>query len=291
VVDYTLPPGEGSKTMENLEHLLSFLAGHRLGRGDLIVALGGGVTGDLAGFGAAVYQRGMSYVQLPTTLLAAVDSSVGGKTAVNLPEGKNLVGAFWQPKLVLCDCDSFVSLPAAELSAGAAECLKYGMLGDPVLFDRLAREGLNTDWADIVAACVAAKADIVRTDEREAGPRRLLNLGHTFGHAIEQLSGFSLRHGEGVALGLLMITRAAERKGLCEPGLSGRVIEALRALNLPTRCPYDTVSLTKAALGDKKRQGDQIALVLPRALGDCFIHSIAVSELSEWIKLGLEDLP
>lgn len=290
VCDYTFSPGEKAKSLSELGGLLSFLAANELSRGDIIVALGGGVTGDLAGFAASVYQRGMGYVQLPTTLLSAVDSSVGGKTAVNLPEGKNLVGAFWQPELVICDCDTFSTLPAAELSAGAAECLKYGMLGDPELFEQLEREGLNTRWADIVAGCVAAKAAIVVADERENNVRRLLNLGHTIGHAIERLSGFSLRHGECVGLGTLYITRMAERCGICRAGLAARVKRALLSLNLPTGCEYDAAALTEAALHDKKRRGDSIALVLPRDIGDCFIHNLPIAELEGCIRLGLEEL-
>lgn len=288
---YRFPPGEGSKSFDRLSHLLEFLAQSGLGRGDLVSALGGGVTGDLAGFAASVYQRGTAYVQLPTTLLAAVDSSVGGKTAVNLPSGKNLAGTFWQPEAVFCDCDTFSTLPPEELASGAAECVKYGMLGVPGLLETLTRDGLEAPWADIVAPCVAYKAEIVRVDEREKGPRRLLNLGHTLGHGVEKLSGFSIRHGEGVAVGMMILTKAAEKMGICEAGTSRQLKAALDALGLPSACAFTPEALAEASLGDKKRQGNEITLVLPRKVGDCGLYPFPVTELLPIIRLGMEEGP
>lgn len=289
VVQYRFAPGEQSKNMDILADLLDFLARNALGRGDLIAALGGGVTGDLAGFAAATFQRGIGYVQIPTTLLAAVDSSVGGKTAVNLPTGKNLAGAFWQPELVVCDCDMFTTLPQRELSAGAAECVKYAMLGDAALLERLTEEGLNAAWEEIIAPCVSYKAAVVAEDEREHGRRKLLNFGHTFGHAAEKLSGYTIRHGEGVALGMALITRAAEHKGICARGTIERLEGVLKALRLPTICPYESDEMARAALADKKRKGDTISLILPRAVGDCIIKDIKTEEIEAWVRLGMED--
>ncbi|MDR1628898.1 MAG: 3-dehydroquinate synthase [Oscillospiraceae bacterium] len=287
-VEYVFPAGEQSKNMAQLADLLDFLAQNELGRSDLIAALGGGVTGDLTGFAAASFQRGIGCVQLPTTLLAAVDSSVGGKTAVNLPSGKNLAGAFWQPELVLCDCDTFATLPEEELSAGGAECVKYAMLGDGELLEIITKQGLNAKWEDIVAPCVEYKARVVAEDEKEHGVRKLLNLGHTVGHAAERLSGYSIRHGEGVAMGMMVLTLAAEKRGVCARGVTARLEAALKALKLPTVCPYAPEDIAKASLGDKKRQGDSITLVLPRAVGDCFWQTIKTSEMLDWVRLGVE---
>lgn len=288
-VDYVFPAGEHSKNMGRLADLLDFLAQSELGRSDLIVALGGGVTGDLAGFAAASFQRGIGYVQLPTTLLAAVDSSVGGKTAVNLPSGKNLAGAFWQPEAVICDCDTFATLPGEELSAGGAECVKYAMLCDSSLLDLITEKGLTATWEDIVAPCVEYKAKVVAEDEKEHGVRKLLNLGHTVGHAAERLSGYSIRHGEGVAIGMMVLTLAAEKKGICARGVTAKLEAALQSLHLPTVCPYKIEDIAKASLGDKKRQGDSITLVLPRDVGDCFWQTIKTSEMIDWVRLGMEE--
>lgn len=289
VAEYRFAPGERSKSMEQLSDLLNWLAERQMGRGDLIAALGGGVTGDLVGFAASIYQRGISYVQLPTTLLAAADSSVGGKTAVNLRAGKNLAGAFWQPELVICDCDTFGTLPRGELAAGAAECVKYAMLGSRALLKRMTCDGLDTPWEEILPACIGQKAEIVAQDERENGVRQLLNFGHTVGHAAELLSGYTIRHGEGVAIGMAILTRAAECLGICARGTADELNAALTALRLPTGCSYAPEMLAQAALGDKKRRGDEITLVLPRAVGECVLHTVKTAELLPIIQLGMEE--
>ena len=291
VLPYRFPAGEASKCFDRLAHLLEFLAENELSRSDCVVALGGGVTGDLAGFAAAVYRRGTPFVQLPTTLLAAVDSSVGGKTAVNLPSGKNLAGAFWQPDLVLCDCAAFATLPRGELASGAAECAKYAVLGNAPLLRLLAEKGLDTPWESIVADCVRQKAGLVVRDERDTGERQLLNLGHTFGHAAEKLSGYALRHGEGVAIGMVIAAHAAQKLGLCSPDVAPALVETLRALCLPVSCAYAPQDVARAAFGDKKRRGDEITLVLPRALGHCVLHPVKTAELESIVRLGMEDLP
>lgn len=287
VLRYTFPPGEKSKNLKRLSHLLERLGNEGFNKGDLIVALGGGVVGDLAGLAAAIYSRGTSYIQLPTTLLAAVDSSVGGKTAVNLNAGKNLVGAVWQPKLVVCDCNTFLTLPRKELASGVAECLKYGVLGDEALFDRLAT-GFSGPWEDIVIPCLKQKANIVGQDETDDGGRRLLNLGHTAGHAIERLSGYTVGHGEGVGLGMLIMARAAERMGICIPGVANRIEAALKALALPSRCPYTPLQLARLAKQDKKRRGDEITLVLPEKIGHCVLRTVKLAELRSIFALGME---
>lgn len=289
VIQYLFEPGENSKNMRELSNLLDFMAQNGMRRSDMVAALGGGVTGDLAGFGAAIFQRGIAYIQIPTTLLAAVDSSVGGKTAVNLSAGKNLAGAFWQPKLVVCDCDTFYTLPNEELSSGAAECVKYAMLRSPELLSRLTRNGLNSVWEEIIMQSVSYKAEIVSLDERERGLRMLLNFGHTIGHAAERLSDYSMRHGEGIALGMLIITHAAEQKGICESGTSKKLKSALEALDLPTTCCYKGEELAAAALADKKRRGESITLVLPLAVGHCVLKDIDIKDIREWIELGMED--
>ncbi|MDL2217283.1 3-dehydroquinate synthase [Christensenellaceae bacterium OttesenSCG-928-M15] len=289
VAAFRFAPGEQSKSMETLKTLLEFLADESLDRNDSVLALGGGVTGDLAGFASSVYRRGISYIGFPTTLLSAVDSSVGGKTAVNLAAGKNLAGTFFSPDMVVCDCDTFHTLPEWELSSGAAECIKYGVLKNPALLERLTNEGLSAHFCDIVKSCVQQKADVVESDERDEGPRQLLNLGHTFGHAIEYLSGYTIRHGEGVGEGMLMIARAAEKLGLCVPGVSRAIERALIACKLPTACPYPPEALAEAALTDKKRRGGEITLVMPRDIGDCFLHPVRAGDLTSLARLAMEE--
>ena len=208
------PSGEETKSLARYGELLNALTAFQMSRSDCLIALGGGVTGDLTGFAAATYQRGIAYVQVPTTLLAAVDSSVGGKTAVNLPAAKNQVGAFYQPAVVLCDTETLSTLPQRELRAGYAEVIKYGILGDADLFDTLQQGSFTQE--EIIETCVRMKADIVAEDEHDFGRRRLLNLGHTFGHAVEARSGYALLHGEAGARGTAMNARAAVRKGMLD---------------------------------------------------------------------------
>ena len=269
---YAFPHGEKHKTLDTLSQALEWLAGIGLSRSDVVVALGGGVPGDLAGFAAAVYCRGVRFIQIPTTLLAAVDSSVGGKTAVDLRAGKNLAGAFHQPQLVLCDTDILGALPPELLRDGAAEMLKYGMLSDAALFERMRTGAWMARLEQAVAQCVAMKRDYVAADERDNGTRQFLNLGHTFGHAVEKCSGFGLTHGQGVGIGLVMAARAA--------GMDAAPVEAaVAACGLPTACPYPAAQLAQAALSDKKRRGGSITLVLPERIGQCRLESIPVEQL------------
>ena len=283
--EIVVPAGEGSKDFRQLERLLEQLLALRIERSDLILALGGGVVGDLAGFAAAILKRGVDYVQIPTTLLAQVDSSVGGKTAVNMRAGKNLVGAFHQPRLVLADIAALGTLPLRQLRAGWAEVLKYGLLGDFALFERLERDGVRglagdaNVLAEAVVASCRAKAALVARDERETGDRALLNLGHTFGHALEAETGMSdrLLHGEGVAIGMVLAFELSAELGLCPRQDAERARRAIGAVGLPTS-PHAAglrIEQTEALLAhmrqDKKARDGRLVLVLARGIGDAFL--------------------
>jgi len=285
VLPVVIAPGETAKSFAGLEQLCDRLLALELDRGDVVVAFGGGVVGDLAGFAAAILKRGLDYVQIPTTLLAQVDSSVGGKTAIDTARGKNLVGAFHQPRLVLADLAMLDTLPRRELSCGYGEVLKYGLLGDLGLFEWLEVNGpavLDLDPAALshaVAGCVAMKAQIVAEDEREAGRRALLNLGHTFAHALEAETGFSetLKHGEAVGLGCALAFRFSVALGVCPGQDAERAARAVAAASLPTRLceiaggPFRAAALIGHMLQDKKAEGGAPTLVLVRRLGEAFV--------------------
>ena len=288
VCSHIFPAGEGHKNLSTLEQILEFLAAEHLTRSDCVAALGGGVTGDMAGFAAAVYLRGIRYVQLPTTLLAAVDSSVGGKTAVDLAAGKNLAGAFCQPAAVICDTDCLKTLPPDVFADGAAEAIKTGVLSDAGLFALFEDGTLTAAPGEVIARCVRYKAGVVERDEKEQGERRLLNLGHTLGHAIEKCSGFCIPHGHAVAAGLAVIARAAEALGWTEEPLAARIAACLAKNGLPTGTDYAAESLAEAALSDKKRSGGTITLVVPRRIGRCELKTIPVGELLPVIAAGVE---
>ncbi len=257
VCSYVFPAGEEHKNFTTLSAILEFLAESQLTRTDCVAALGGGVTGDMAGFAAASYLRGIRYVQLPTTLLSAVDSSVGGKTAIDLAAGKNLAGAFLQPAAVLCDTDCLRSLPAAVFADGAAEAIKTGVLSGETLFS-LFEDGTLTDApAEIIARCIRYKAGVVERDEKERGERRKLNLGHTVGHAIEKCSGYAIPHGHAVAVGLAVMARASERLGWAEPGVSARIAACLEKNGLPTGTDYPAEALATGRAGGQEAQRGQ----------------------------------
>ncbi|MGM9521081.1 MAG: 3-dehydroquinate synthase [Oscillospiraceae bacterium] len=280
--------GEGSKNLSTLSDILEFFAENHLTRSDLVVALGGGVTGDMAGFAAGVYQRGVRYAQIPTTLLAAVDSSVGGKTAVNLSAGKNLAGVFLQPLSVICDTDTFKTLPPDIFADGAAESIKYGVLTDERIFEFFAGGDVQGSLTDIISRCVSIKGALVERDEHDNGDRRFLNLGHTIGHAIENLSGYTFPHGHAVAVGMVMIARAGEKMGITQPGTSEKIAEVLKKNDLPTSVDYSAQALLPAALSDKKRNGGELTIVIPERIGKCILKTIPVSELGEIISLSKE---
>jgi 3-dehydroquinate synthase len=288
----TVPPGEAAKSFSGLERLCDELLALELERGDVIVAFGGGVVGDLAGFAAAIFKRGIDFVQIPTTLLAQVDSSVGGKTAIDTPRGKNLIGVFHQPRLVLADLALLDTLPARELRCGYAEVLKYGLLGDAAFFAWLEANGeraLAREPAALIEAVgrsVDMKADIVSQDEREGGVRALLNLGHTFGHALEAESGFgeSLKHGEAVAVGCAMAFRFSAQLGLCPPADAQRAERAIAAAGLPAR--LDDLAMPAPAarallarmVQDKKAKAGRPTFILVRGIGQAFVAEGVESE-------------
>jgi 3-dehydroquinate synthase len=281
VVHFVFPAGEESKNGSVYLELLNFLAQNGMTRSDCLIALGGGVVGDMTGFAAATYLRGVAYVQVPTTLLAAVDSSVGGKTAIDLPAGKNLCGAFYQPKLVLCDTDTLRTLPEDIFRDGCAEVIKYGILYDPALFRHLEETGLAFDREAVIARCVELKRDVVAEDEFDNGPRMKLNLGHTIGHGIEAKSNFSVSHGKAVAMGIAIVSRAAK----CLD--TDRILALLNRFGLPTCCDYSAEALANAAMLDKKRSGERIHLIIPNAIGDCAIVPTDIEELEAFIQKGL----
>jgi len=246
-----------------------------------MVALGGGVVGDMAGFAAATYLRGINVAQIPTTLLAMVDSSVGGKTGVDLRAGKNLVGAFHQPIGVLCDPNVLATLPAKIFADGAAEAIKYGVLCDENLFETLATGSYLCQLEDIIERCVSIKADVCEGDECDRGKRQLLNLGHTLGHAIERCSEYSMPHGHAVAVGIVYAMRIAIHLGLCATDCEPRLIKALRNNNLPVEANYPMETLACIARNDKKRAGDTLTFVLPRGIGHCELCPVPVERLPE----------
>jgi 3-dehydroquinate synthase len=280
-----VPPGEQTKSFEGLADVIDRLLALQLDRGDIIIAFGGGVVGDLTGFAAAIYKRGIDFVQIPTTLLAQVDSSVGGKTAIDTPRGKNLVGAFHQPRLVLADLDLLSTLPDREMRAGYAEVVKYGLLGDFGFFEWLethsaavlARE--PAALARAVTRSVEMKAEIVAEDETEQGRRALLNLGHTFGHALEAETGYgaALLHGEAVAAGQALAFRFSAAQGLCAGQDAARAAAAVAAAGLPTRLdeipghPFNAARLVRHMAQDKKAEAGRLTFILARALGDAFV--------------------
>lgn len=281
---YTVPHGEGSKSLRTLGALLEHLAKSHYTRTDALFALGGGVVGDLCGFCASVYLRGIPFVQIPTTLLAAVDSSVGGKTAINLDTGKNLVGAFYQPRLVICDPDTLATLPAEIFADGCAEVIKYGVINDKKLFSLL-QAGTSPADERIIARCVQNKRDIVERDEFDTGMRQLLNLGHTVAHAIEKLSGFEISHGSAVAMGTVTIMRAAVAHGLCPKNDLDALIALTQQLHLPTECPFDTAAVASAAASDKKRSGDTLTLVLPYGIGESQLCRLPAEKMQAFLEV------
>ena len=287
VHSFVFPAGEDQKNGGTYLNLLEFLAARRLTRADGLIALGGGVVGDLAGFAAATFLRGIGFLQLPTTLLAAVDSSVGGKTAIDLTNGKNLAGAFYQPQAVLCDLDTLDTLPAEVFADGCAEVIKYGMIGDPALLARLETVDFRADPEELVARCVAQKRDLVEQDEFDTGARQLLNLGHTLGHGVEACSGYTVSHGRAVAIGMTLVTRAAVAFGRCPAEVLPRLRRLLERYGLPDATAYSAQALYEKTLSDKKRSGDTISLVVPIAWGASQLVRIPVSELPAWIERGL----
>lgn len=286
-VSYVFAAGEASKSTETYIRILHFLAENHITRSDLIIALGGGVTGDMAGFAAATYLRGIDYIQIPTSLLAMVDSSVGGKTAIDLSCGKNLVGAFYQPLMVLCDIDTLDTLPPETFRDGCAEVIKYAVLFSRQLFDHLMQAGVEFNREKVIYDCVNFKRAVVALDEFDRGQRQLLNLGHTIGHCIEAESNFEITHGQAVAAGLCIIARAGKAMGITESSACIEISNLVKKFNLPIDTTYTSELLIRHALSDKKRTGDSLNLIIPESIGRCKLHRTPVEQLQSIMKSGL----
>ena len=291
VASVTIPAGESHKNLSTYGSILSAMAEARLTRSSLVVALGGGVVGDMAGFAAATYMRGIPVVQVPTTLLSMVDSSVGGKTAIDLSVGKNLVGAFLQPSLVVADVQTLSTLDPYVFADGMGEVVKHAVLADPTLFTSLEERPVTQDadetyLCEVVANNIAIKRDVVATDEQERGLRQTLNLGHTIGHAIEAAGSYREGHGHCVAMGLCHIARAAERKGWAEPGLAQRVECCVALQGLPIATDITPAEILGQAAHDKKRHGETINVVVPTHIGAVEMRTIDFEQFGELVELG-----
>ena len=278
---------EESKTAETYLSILNFLAENRITRSDMIIALGGGVVGDIAGFAASCYLRGVDFIQIPTTVLAMVDSSVGGKTAINLKAGKNLCGAFYQPIAVYADCETLNTLPEETFNEGCAEIIKYGMICDNDFLDFLQNNSIKDNIEYVIKRCVEIKRDIVNRDEFENGERKLLNFGHTIGHAIEKCSNLSIPHGNAVAIGMAIATKGAFEIGVSDEDFSDILLSILKKNKLPTTCDFSAEELYKASLSDKKRSFDTMSIIVPDKLGVCKIVKLPVEDLQNFIEKGM----
>jgi len=283
IVVFTIRNGEGSKNIFTYSRILEFLTDNKLTQTDIIVALGGGVVGDLACFAAATYLQGIPYIQMPTTLLAAVDSSVGGRAALNLDSGKDLAGLFHQPGIVLCDLDIIEKLPPRVFVEGCAEVIKYAMVTDSELFQILKSDSA-IELEEIIARCAGIKRDFVCEDEFENGTRKLLDFGHTIGHAIEYLSKYAISHGKAVSIGMAIETLAAVRLGMCGEDCYNDLVDLLHKFGLPVRTRYEADVLMRAALSDKKRRGDSMMMVFPRKIGKCILSSVDIKKYEGVIK-------
>ncbi|WP_448567911.1 3-dehydroquinate synthase [Thalassotalea ganghwensis] len=292
VDQYILPDGEAQKSITNFDNIMSHLLAGNHGRDTTIIALGGGVVGDISGFAAACYQRGIDFIQMPTTLLSQVDSSVGGKTAVNHPLGKNMIGAFYQPKAVLIDIDTLATLPKREFNAGMAEVIKYGILGDNVFFNWLEINIESIRVRDpqaiieMIQTCCACKANIVANDEKESGQRALLNLGHTFGHAIEAEQGYgNWLHGEAVATGMVLAGRLAVAMNLLEVSELRRIESLISAFDLPLQAPKDMgfEQFMTHMKRDKKNLAGMLRFIVPTAIGQSEIRDDVSEEMLQQI--------
>lgn len=282
VFTYIFKAGEASKNTRELIKIVEFMAENELTREDGAVALGGGVCGDMVGFAASVFLRGIKFVQIPTSLLAQVDSSVGGKTAVDLPQGKNLCGAFHQPSLVIIDPDVLKTLSHHFFSDGMGEVIKYGCIKSASLFEKLESGDVKDNFTDIITECVSIKRQVVENDEKEHGERALLNFGHTCGHAIEKLWNFeTVSHGEAVAIGMVMITRAGENLGITEKGTTDRLIKVIEKNDLKISDTHTDKEIISAMNGDKKRTGKGIKFVMINKIGSSFINPIKYEDINK----------
>lgn len=283
---FTFEAGEKSKTLATYSSLINFLAEKRLARTDVLVALGGGVTGDLTGFAAATFMRGIDFIQIPTSLLAMVDSSVGGKTGVDLPSGKNLVGAFHQPRAVFCDVSYLDTLPDIWIKDGMGEVLKYAILGDKDLFSVLESYPKRKIGEVEISKCIGMKRDIVNIDEKEGGVRKLLNLGHTFGHAIEKLSDFGITHGHAISTGIAFAARSSRQLGLLSENDCERIVALVAAMGYDPTSLLFTGAMADAIMGDKKVSAGSIDFVLPIEIGKCVTQKTPLEKVEEMIDNG-----
>lgn len=280
---FAFPAGETSKRLSTIESIYGVLAENRFTRSDFILALGGGVTGDMAGFAAATYLRGIRFIQVPTTLLAQVDSSVGGKTGVDLPHGKNLVGAFHQPALVLIDPNTLSTLPPHYFSDGMGEVIKYGCIKSRALFNLIQSTDIHNDMENIIFCCIDIKRELVEQDEFDTGERMLLNFGHTFGHALEKLYDFErLSHGEAVGIGMVLMAKYGEAAGITAPGTADEIISVLNKYNLPIRNDNPMQHIVAATAVDKKNSGDTISVILLEEIGKSFVRRFSRRELAKF---------
>lgn len=283
ILKFVFNHGENHKTMQTVCDILEFMAENNVTRSDLILALGGGIVGDVSGYVASSYLRGIDFIQVPTTFLAAIDSSVGGKTGVNLKAGKNLAGAFYQPRLVLCDIDTFATLPNENFKEGICEAIKYGVICDRELFKTL-YAGDSWDVIEVIEKCVSIKAQIVSEDEFDTGKRQLLNFGHTIGHAIEKATDFNISHGIAVGIGMAIISKISDALLWSKEATYDELTTCLKNNNIPTECDAKTETLLSVMVKDKKRSGDKINLIIPEIIGNCVLKSIDVSELGDVLK-------
>lgn len=292
---FTFEAGEEHKRLTTISDILEFMAVKQLTRKDIVVALGGGVVGDMAGFAAASYMRGIEFIQVPTSLLAMVDSSVGGKTGVDLAAGKNLAGAFWQPAAVLADVGCLNTLSPQQFADGCGEVIKHGVIADAELFEELEKTPLTLELlqkdVDRVSLLVARNIDIKRAvvaaDERETGQRKLLNFGHSIGHAVEACEEYKLGHGNCVAIGMCAMSRASASLGFCDGEVADRIWDLCQRHGLETACRFTDDQVYHEALHDKKRSGDAIDIVIPHRIGACSIESVALEYFHDLIRRGL----
>lgn len=284
VKEFVFPHGEQSKSHETLLNLYGFLASQNITRSDSVIALGGGVTGDLTGFAAASFLRGIDYVQIPTSLLAQIDSSVGGKTAVDIPAGKNLVGAFKQPRLVLADTDTLSTLPDTFFDDGMGEAVKYGMIWSSELFELIAGGNIKDHLEEMIVKCIDIKREVVETDEFDKGLRMILNFGHTLGHSIEKTQSFcGLSHGKAVAVGMYLMTRAAEKHGIITENISDRLKKCLEVNNLPYSVDIPAETLFRNSVNDKKRFSDDISVIICKTIGKADIVKMPIEDYKKLV--------
>ena len=289
---HVFPNGEASKNLDVLQGVLKDMLDHEISRKDTVITLGGGVCGDLGGFAAACYMRGIRYVNIPTTTLSQIDSSVGGKTAVDLEAGKNLAGAFFQPSLVVADVDCLDTLTPELFTDSCGEVIKHGVIRDEALFRSLAAHPINAEGfdrqelADVIRRNVQIKRDVVDADERERGLRQILNFGHTIGHAIEAASDFALGHGSSVAAGMCCIARASARMGWCAQDVADDIVAAVAAYGLPTDTAVDHDTLLSFATHDKKRHGSTVNVVVPTRIGAVEVRTVSLPEFRHLVDLG-----